>query len=179
LFNFDLDQFSGMKALLQHTIEILKKRVKENLDTINQNQSEIRQLLTQPLSAERTYYIENHYDINKVLLSENNDFINLQVTLLNFMEKYKDFPILDEEELPEMTAELFMDDHELFELTIQGKLVFNIAHPKFEDEEFFQKLLTYYSTLEAYEKCNSLLKTKEKTSPPASTPREEEKQKHK
>jgi hypothetical protein len=176
--NFDLDQFSGMKALLQRTIEILKKRVKENLDTINQNQSEIRQLLTQPLSAERTYYIEKHYDINKVLLSENNDFISLQVTLLNFMEKYKDFPILDEEELPELSPELFMDEHELFELTIQGKLAFNIAHPKFEDEDFFQKLLTYYSALEAYEKCNTLLKTKDRISPPASSTEEKE-QKHK
>jgi len=168
-----------MKALLQRTIEILKKRVKENLDTINQNQSEIRQLLTQPLSAERTYYIEKHYDINKVLLSENNDFINLQVTLLNFMEKYKDFPILEEEELPELNSELFMDDHELFELTIQGRLAFNIAHPKFEDEEFFQKLLSYYSTAEAYEKCNALLKTKEKTSPPSPTFGGEKKQQHK
>ena len=168
-----------MKALLQRTIEILKKRVKENLDTINQNQSEIRQLLTQPLSAERTYYIEKHYDINKVLLSENNDFINLQVTLLNFMEKYKDFPILDEEELPELSPELYMDEQELFDLTIQGKIAFNITHPKFEDEEFFRKLLSYYSTLEAYEKCNSLLKTKEKNSPPASSPRGEEEQKHK
>ncbi len=163
-----------MKALLQRTIDILKKRVKENLDTINQNQSEIRQLLTQPLSAERTYYIEKHYDINKVLLSENNDFINLQVTLVNFMEKYKDFPILEEEELPDLSPDLFMDDHELFELTIQGKLVFNITHPKFEDEEFFQKLLSYYSTLEAYEKCNSLLKTKEKILPPDSIPKGEE-----
>ncbi len=119
-------------------------------------------MLTQPLSAERTYYIEKHYDINKVLLSENNDFINLQVTLLNFMEKYKDFPILEDEELPELNPELYMDDHELFELTIQGKLAFNITHPKFEDEEFFQKLLSYYSALEAYEKCNALLKTKER-----------------
>jgi hypothetical protein len=167
-----------MKALLQRTIEILKKRVKENLDTINQNQSEIRQLLSQPLSAERTYYIEKHYDINKVLLSENNDFISLQVTLLNFMEKYKDFPILDDEELTELSPEMFMDEHELFELTIQGKLAFNITHPKFEDEEFFQKLLTYYAALEAYEKCNSLLKTKEKISPSASSPRGEEEQKH-
>ncbi len=154
-----------MKALIQRTIEILKKRVKENLDTINQNQSEIRQLLTQPLSAERTYYIDKHYDINKVLLSENNDFINLQVTLLNFMEKYRDFPILDEEELPEMKPEFFMDDQELFELTIQDKLAFNITHPKFDDEEFFQRLLSYYSTLEAYEKCNTLLKTKERILP--------------
>jgi hypothetical protein len=162
----------GMKALIQRTIEILKKRVKENLDTINQNQSEIRQLLTQPLSAERTYYIEKHYDINKVLLSENNDFISLQVTLLNFIEKYRDFPILDEDEPPEMKPEFFMDDHELFELTVQDKLAFNITHPKFEDEEFFQKLLGYYSELEAYEKCNALLKTKERILPQPPFPAE-------
>ncbi len=165
-----------MKALLQRTIEILKKRVKENLDTINQNQSEIRQLLTQPLSAERTYFIEKHYDINKVLLSENNDFINLQVTLLNFMEKYRDFPILDEDELPDMKPEFYMDDQELFELTVEDKLAFNITHPKFEDEEFFQKLLSYYSTLEAYEKCNALLKTKERMLPPESYDRGIDKQ---
>jgi hypothetical protein len=149
-----------MKALLERAIELLKKRVKENLDTINHNQSEIRQLLTQPLSAERTYYIEKHYDINKVLLSENNDFINLQVSLLKFMEKYKDFPILEDDELPEISPEVMMDDQELFELTIQGKLTFNIAHPKFEDEEFFHRLLGFYASIEAYEKCNSLMKLK-------------------
>ncbi len=151
-----------MRALLQRTIELLKKRVKENLDTINQNQSEIRQLLTQPLSPERTYYIEKHYDINKVLLSENNDFINLQVTLLNFMEKYKDFPILEEEDLPEVNNETLVNENELFDLTIQGKLAFNMNHPKYGDDEFFAKLLEYYAAIEAYEKCNTLLKMKEK-----------------
>jgi hypothetical protein len=149
-----------MKALIKRTIELLKKRVKENLGTINHNQAEIRQLLNQPLSAERTYHIEKHYDINKALLNENNDFINLRVALLNFIEKYKDSPILDEEELPELTPELFLDDHELFELTIQGKLTFDLSHPKFEDAEFFDKLLRYFSAAEAYEKCNALLKTK-------------------
>jgi len=149
-----------MKALIQRTIELLKMKVKENLDTINHNQAEIRLLLNQPLSAERTYHIEKHYDINKVLLNENNDFINLRVTLLNFIEKYKDSPILDEDELPELTPELYLDDHELFELTIQGKLTFDLSHPKFEDAEFFEKLLSYFSAVEAYEKCNALLKMK-------------------
>lgn len=149
-----------MKALILRTIELLKKRVKDNLDTINYNQAEIRQLLNQPLSAERTYHIEKHYDINKGLINENNDFINLRVSLLNFMEKYKDSPILDEEEITDLTPELFLDDHELFELTIQGKMIYNISHPKFDDAEFFDKLLRYYSAIEAYEKCNMLLKLK-------------------
>jgi hypothetical protein len=149
-----------MKALIQHTIELLKRRVKENLDTINHNQTEIRQLLKQPLSAERTYHIEKHYDINKVLINENNDFINLQVSLLKFLEKYKDSPIMDDEELPELTPELYLDDHELFELTIQGKLTFDLSHPRFEDAAFFDKLIRYFSAVEAYEKCNALLKLK-------------------
>jgi len=149
-----------MKALLHRVIEILKKKVKENLDTINHNQSEIRQLLKQPLSAERTYHIEKHYDVNKVLIHENNDFISLQVTLMKFLEKYKDAPLMEEEEMPELTPELFLDDHELFELTIQGKLTFDLTHPRFEDAEFFNKLLRYYSANEAYEKCNALLKMK-------------------
>jgi hypothetical protein len=152
-----------MKALIQRTIELLKKRVKENLDTINHNQAEIRQLLSQPLSAERTYHIGKHYDINKVLLNENNDFINLRVSLLNFIEKYKDSPILEDEELPELTPELYLDDQELFELTIQGKLNFDMSHPKFEDTEFFEKLIGYFSAVEAYEKCNALLKLKKQS----------------
>ena len=152
-----------MKALIQRTIELLKKRVKENLDTINHNQAEIRQLLSQPLSAERTYHIGKHYDINKVLLNENNDFINLRVSLLNFIEKYKDSPILEDEELPELTPELYLDDQELFELTIQGKLNFDMSHPKFEDAEFFEKLIGYFSAVEAYEKCNALLKLKKQS----------------
>ena len=149
-----------MKALLQRTVELLKRRVKENLDTINHNQSEIRQLLGQPLSAERTYHIEKNYDINKVLINENNDFINLQVALLNFIDKYKDSPLMDDEELPELTPELYLDDHELFELTIQGKLTFDLSHPRFEDTNFFEKLLRHFSAVEAYEKCNALLKLK-------------------
>jgi len=149
-----------MKALLHRVVEILKRKVKENLDTINHNQAEIRQLLKQPLSAERTYHIEKHYDVNKVLIHENNDFINLQVTLMNFLEKYKDSPIMEEDEIPELTPEIYLDDHELFELTIQGKLTFDLTHPRFEDAEFFDKLLRYYSATEAYEKCNALLKLK-------------------
>jgi hypothetical protein len=149
-----------MKELIHRTIELLKKKVKENLDTINHNQAEIRQLLSQPLSAERTYHIGKHYDVNKVLINENNDFINLRVSLLNFIEKYKDSPIMEDEELPELTPEAYMDDHELFELTIQGKMAFDLRHPKFGDPEFFDKLLSYFSAAEAYEKCFDLLKKK-------------------
>ena len=59
-----------MKALIQRTIDLLKKRVKENLAAINQNQTRLNEMLNQPISAERTYYIEKNYALNKALLAE-------------------------------------------------------------------------------------------------------------
>ena len=149
-----------MKTLIHRTIELLKQRIKENLDKINHNQAEIRELLSQPLSVERTDCINKNYALNKNLLTENNDLINLHRSLLNFLEKYKDSTTIEEIELPALTPESFLDENELFELTIKGKLAFDLRHPKFEDEKFFNKLLSYFSTVEAYEKCTALMNLK-------------------
>lgn len=151
-----------MKALIQKTIDLLKKKVKENLETINRNQALVNELLKQPVSAERTYHIEKNYTTNKALLSENNDYISLQLTLVNFLEKYKD-QLTDKTEadpISESDSISFLDDEELFELTVQGKIGFENSHPKFRDEIFFNRLLSYYASKEAYEKCNALLSLK-------------------
>jgi hypothetical protein len=152
-----------MKALIQRTIDLLKKRVKDNLEIINKNQTRINEIIRQPASAERTYHIEKSYAMNKALLAENNDFISLQLALLNFLEKYKDSPTLkDDENLAEINPNSILDDDELFDLTVQGKLKFEFGHPKFNDEFFFNKLLSYFAAIEAYEKCNSLLRLKKR-----------------
>jgi hypothetical protein len=152
-----------MKALIQRTIDLLKKRVKENLEIINKNQSRINEMIKQPASAERTYHIEKNYAVNKALLTENNDFISLQLALLNFLEKYKNSDTLnDEGESIEINPATILDDDELFDLTVQGKLKFEFGHPKFNDDLFFNKLLSYFAAIEAYEKCNSLLRLKKK-----------------
>jgi hypothetical protein len=152
-----------MKALIQRTIDLLKNRVKENLEIINKNQTRINEMINQPPSAERTYHIEKNYALNKSLLTENNDFISLQLSLLNFLEKYKDSSTLqEEEETVDLNPSSFLDDDELFELTVQGKLNFEFGHPKFNDDLFFNKLLSYFAAIEAYEKCNSLLRLKKK-----------------
>jgi hypothetical protein len=151
-----------MKASIQRTIDLLKKKVKENLEAINRNQALLNELLKQPVSAERTYHVEKNYATNKALLSENNDYISLQLTLVNFLEKYKD-QLADKTEtdpIPEPDSISFLDDEELFELTVQGKIGFENSHPKFRDEIFFNRLLSYYASKEAYEKCNALLSIK-------------------
>jgi len=148
-----------MRSLIHSTIEQLKLKVKENLERINQNQVDIRELLNQPVSVERNMLIERNYDLNKALLNENNDFINLQLALLSFLEKYMDLSDsdADEVEIQELPTESLFNESELFELTVEGKLSFDYSHPRFEDEEFFNRLISYYTSQEAYEKCSTLL----------------------
>ena len=152
-----------MKELIQKTIDLLKKKVRENLDVINQNQTRLNEMLKQPFSSERTYMIEKNYATNKALLSENNDMISLQLNLISFLDKHKEtLNKWEVENLPETEIEIaaYLDDNELFELTIQGKLGFSKGHPKFGDETFFNKLLSYYASIEAYEKCTAILNLK-------------------
>jgi hypothetical protein len=154
-----------MKELIQKTIDLLKKKVKENLELINKNQTKLNEMLNQPFSSERTYLIEKNYATNKTLLAENNELIGLQLSLVSFLEKHKESFSRWEDEIeiaPELDMASYLDDEELFELTIQGKLGFETGHPKYKDEAFFNKLLRYYASIEAYEKCDAILSQRRK-----------------
>lgn len=147
-----------MKDLIQKTIDVLKKKVKENLETINRNQTRLSEILNQPFSSERTYQIEKNYSANKALLAENNDLISLQVSLVNFLEKHKDsLESWKEADPSEIDIASYLNDDELFDLTVEGKLMYGKRHPKFGDDAFFNKLLSYYASIEAYEKCNAIM----------------------
>jgi hypothetical protein len=83
-----------MKTMIRKTIDMLREKVKKNLTQIQNNQKEIRELLKQQVSVIRTEQLEKKYAVNKSLLSENNDFINVQLTLTNFLEKYDESTLL-------------------------------------------------------------------------------------
>ncbi|HEX2396058.1 MAG TPA: hypothetical protein VHI78_11985 [Bacteroidales bacterium] len=154
-----------MKDLIQKTIELLKKKVKENLEVINNNQTKLNEILSQPFSSERTYMIEKNYSANRSLLTENNDLISLQINLVNFLEKHKDSLVRweQESEAAELEIASYLDDDELFDLTVQGKLGYGKGHPKFRDDVFFNRLIAYYASIEAYEKCNAMLAQRKKS----------------
>ena len=124
-----------MKELIQKTITLLKLRVKNNLELINKNQVRIKEILKEPNSSKRTTRFEEHYETNKGLLAENNDFINIQLTLINFLEKYKDSSIL-EDNPPVIEIKPIKDEKELFKLTVEGETAFNRKHPQFNNESF-------------------------------------------
>jgi hypothetical protein len=147
-----------MKDVMKKTVDVLKEKVKSNLLVIQNNQKEIRSLLKQPVSSERSALLEEKYALNKILLAENNDFINIQLALTNFLEKYHNSEIFDKEMV---TAHCkFSDEKECFELTVNGNLPYNTQHPYYNDDKFFQKLLHYYQDIEDYESCSKLVKEK-------------------
>ncbi len=163
MVNFDIDFHHNshfhMKDLIQKTITVLKYKVKTNLELINQNQLIIKEILREPTSEKRNEAFEKHYEINKSLLAENNDFINIQLTLINFMEKYKSSPVFGEKKV-KPTFSTIKNDKELFDLTINGKIAYDEDHPLYNDDSFFAKLLDYYKSNEEYEKCQELINLK-------------------
>jgi len=147
-----------MREIIKKTIEVLKEKVKSNLLIIQNNQKEIRNLLKQPVSAERSTQLEDKYGLNKVLLAENNDFINVQLTLTNFLEKYNNSDIFEKEMVTAPST--FSNEKECFEMTVNGQIPYNTQHPYYNDDNFFHKLLNYYQEIEDYESCSKLVKEK-------------------
>jgi hypothetical protein len=147
-----------MTEMVQRLIEELKDKVRVNLLEIQSNQKEIRELLKQQVSPERTQKLEEKYAFNRQLLAENNDFINVQLTLTNFIEKYSNTNIFAEN-----TKNIVpLSKDECFEMTISNKMEFNKKHPYFDDDAFFQRILDYFKSVEDYEKCGKLVEEQHK-----------------
>ena len=144
-----------MKELIEKTIILLKIQIKNNLETINHNQARIREISTQPKSAKSNSDLDDHYTTNNRLLSENNDFINIQLALMNFLDKYKDSPVM-KDAVPALDINTIASEEELFERTIAGVIQYNQAHPYFNDKKFYFKLMKFYQDREEYEKCQEL-----------------------
>ena len=150
----------SMKLLLERTIELLKMRVRENLRLIDENQARIKEMLKKPVSDEEMEEFETCYAENKKLLIENNDFVNLQLSLIDFLEKHKTSSALTDE-LQDEFPDFSIDENIIFDMTVSEELAFDNLHPMFGDEQFFDKLVKYYTSIEAYEKCSDLFKVRD------------------
>lgn len=151
-----------MKEQLQQTIEQLRQHVLKNISLIKANEKHIREVLTWPVSSERTKELDESYKFSKTLLTENNDFINLQVTVMNFINKYKN--VFEKEQQPvkviaqsDQKEEAKLSREDYFKLTVENAIAYNNDHPYFNDIPFYDELFKYYQDVENYEMCASLL----------------------
>lgn len=148
-----------MKELLQTTIEQLRFHVMKNLELVRENEQQIKEMLKEPVSSTNAHILSDKYDFSKKKLAENNDFINLQLSIINFVYKYKS--IWDkknemacvQENVPEVISR-----EECFQLTIDSKIEFGPNHPYYYDDSFFYNLLEFYKEQEDYEKCDEIVK---------------------
>ena len=151
-----------MDKLVNKILKILKDHVNENNREIEYNQDEINRMLNDVTNDQRQKELDYKYALNKELLDENDDFINMQLRISEFMEKYSH--LFTDDESVEIKPK-FAEENELmpyFNKTVTGQLVFGPTHPQFNNPRFFNELLKHYQEMENYEMCDYLLKIKEK-----------------
>jgi len=146
-----------MNKLIHKLLSVLKEHVNQNNNDIQLNQDEINKLLSENLMQPRKKDLDDMYLLNKQLLDENSDFVQMQLELAEFLKKYRHL-------FPETSSEIQgnqaepNDSQKLFVQTINGKLKFDSAHPQYNNPRFFQELLKYYEINENYEMCDRLMK---------------------
>ena len=150
-----------MDNLIDKLIIVLRKQVSQNNKEIRFNQDEITRLLSETLSSEKQTILNDKYSLHKELLDENEDLINFQLVVSEFVEKYGHlFEDLDLFEDDKQSDEVEGSDDDLtyFKQTVSGKLIFDQNHPRFHNPGFFNQLLKFYEEKEDYEMCEKLLK---------------------
>lgn len=153
-----------MKEQFQQVVDMMRKHVLKNLELIKSNESHILEVLTMQQTPERNNELNSCYKYSKVLLTENNDYINLQVSIMNFVNKYqKNFEAQAVVEVNQPSSSHYnsnLSREDFLQLTIDNDVVFDQSHPYFNDNDFFKELLEYLERSEKYEMCAELLKIK-------------------
>lgn len=151
-----------MDKLVNKILKILKDHVNENNREIQYNQEEINRMLNDSSYTDRHKELDYKYALNKELLDENDDFINMQLRISEFMEKYSHL-FTDNEAIDAPTSE--PEENEpmpYFNKTVTGQMTFGPHHPQYNNPRFFSELLKHYQEMENYEMCDYLLKIKER-----------------
>ncbi len=81
-----------MKTLMNQLLVALRQRVTENLATLRANEKEIRYLLGEPLSNQRSYNLSNRQAFGKNILTENAENLKIQNMIVAFLGNFKDIP---------------------------------------------------------------------------------------
>ena len=161
-----------MNDFLRQIIDVMKERVHANLDIIHNNELLLKEILKEPVSTNRSKKLNEKYDANKKLLAENNESIKIQMSIIKFIDQFKEnfkkdlFLVENSQKKAEKKSKQNSKSYEVskedfFELTTSGEVPFDNSHPYFNDREFFDALLAHYTQVENYEMCAVLLKQKD------------------
>jgi hypothetical protein len=169
-----------MNEQMKLLVNMLKERIIFNLQIIKKNEENIRKILLQPLSDERTKLLKDSFGFNRKLLEENQESLAIELQLIKYIGKHKEMIWTQTQNSPSTNQSTKqendfitenieskndndqMEDEDLLNLTLLGEIPFNARHPRFNDEKFTEELLENYKQSENYEMCSHLLKLKGK-----------------
>lgn len=148
-----------MKDLFRQILEEMKDKVMHNLDAVKEHEGEIKKLSAQTETYARDFNLQMKRRLSRQILSDNLDYLELQLKILNFIDKYK-FEGFMKMELPP----IIRSGVDYFKETIEGNIEFNARHPFYRNEQFIDRLMQFYLSKEDYANCDKLakLKTQEK-----------------
>lgn len=149
-----------MKDLLHEILGEMKERVMNNLNVVKENESNIRKLLLNEDTFERAYQLQLHFKKNKKLLNENLDYLELQLKIVNLINKYGRTDFMKTQFIQLVKENMLNID--FYDETIKGNILFNENHPYYRDEAFIDKLLAHYLSLENFEECSRLTAIKKR-----------------
>jgi hypothetical protein len=155
-----------MIDLMRKAIEVLKIKVNSNLEVIKQNEIQFHKMLSDGMAVKDHEEMNRIILLNKNLLNENFDYINVQISMLKFLEKYQHQKVFTElqSKKVESNTEEKKEAIDFFVETLSGNILFDSDHPLFNDEDFFSRLLRHFEDNEEYEKCAELVKIKKERS---------------
>lgn len=169
-----------MEEQMKLTVNLLKERINYNLQIIRRNEEAIQNVLSQPISNERTNLLNEKISINRKLQEENDNSKAIEIQITNYLNKYSE--VLKQKnvkssgnannetsslesfsfQIKSKSEQLIENEGvNLFNLTLSGDIPFDIKHPKFYDEKFYNLLFECFKLRENYEMCAHLLKVKE------------------
>jgi hypothetical protein len=141
-------------------IKFLESETKVNARKVKENSL----LVVRNLNARNHGEAQKFQKINQKLVKTNDGYIKLHNALLGFFMERKglqepvrqtsfamDLPVI-------MENKIQLDFDEFLSKTLKGELAYNDSHPFFCSDEFRDKLLEYYISIEDYEMCDNITK---------------------
>jgi len=135
------------KSNLEEMLNMMAKRLLSNVDKVKQNAADAKR--ASELNISKDLFFER----NKKLLTENNELLNLQKGIREYLNKYGESLENEQNGHADQHEEEVYYMEDLIEQTLTGEFEFNENHPGYSHPEFLANLLNEYEKLEAYEQC--------------------------
>ena len=133
-----------MIEMMKQAIDVLKNKISSNLEEIRSNEHRFRKIMSNSDLSEQADEMNSLLEMNKNLLSQNFDFLNIQLSMLKFLEKMKNHQT-HSGELSLEDIDQIHQSVDFFEFTTNGSIPFNGMHPLVYDEFFWGELIHYYT----------------------------------